>query len=142
MAWQYALLGHRVVTCTALDKPYDFLVILVQVVVLIQFEQLDTRLTLPTLMQRVGVEDRDEMERTLQSLASGKEGTRILRQIPFDAGGAEGGGGKPKKMRLKVDETAICLRSTANLTARLRRIRIANILMKETKEERDKTVEV
>ena len=82
MAWQYAL-GHRVVTCTALDKPYDFLVILVQVVVLIQFEQLDTRLTLPTLMQRVGVEDRDEMERTLQSLASGKEGTRICARFPL-----------------------------------------------------------
>jgi cullin 4 len=87
-------------------------------------------------MQKVGLEDRDEMERILQSLALGREGTRILRKIDFDAEP-----GKRKKPRNNVDDKD---EFTINdkFTSNVRRIRITNIsVKKETQEDREKTVE-
>ena len=134
MAWQYAL-GHCVVKCSGFTKTYELIVSLCQALVLIQFETSEAKLTLPTLMQAVGLEDRDEMERILQSLALGKDGTRILRKIDYDVEP-----GKKKKVRMNVDDRDE-FEISSTFTSNQRRIRINNIMMKESKEERDKTVE-
>lgn len=132
MTWQYAL-GHCVVRANGFSKSYELIVSLCQALVLVQFTSSDTRLALPQLMQAVGMEDRDEMERILQSLALGKEGTRILRKLDFDAD-------RKKKTRSNVDDRDVFFISP-NFESNQRRIRINNIMMKETKEEREKTVE-
>ncbi|GAX14074.1 cullin 4 [Fistulifera solaris] len=130
VAWQYAL-GNCLVKTNGFSKPYELNVSLLQALVLIQFTDAETKWTLPGLMQAIGLEDRDEMERILQSLALGKEGTRILRKLDPD--------GK-KKPRMTVQDEDEFLIQTA-FVSNQRRIRIQNIMMKETKEERDKTVE-
>ena len=86
-------------------------------------------------MAATGLEDRDEMERVLQSLSLGKDGTRVLQKQDHDATPD-----KKKKTRMNVhdDDT---FRVQSNFKSNSRRIRITNILMKETKDERDKTVE-
>ena len=134
MTWQYAL-GHAVVRFRPRpDGPkYDLVVSLCQALVLLQFNSDDEEIKLPQLMPKVGLEDRDEMERILQSLSLGKEGTRVLQKRDHDAD-------KKKKPRMSVhdDDT---FRVKAAFHSNSRRIRITNIMMKETKEEREKTVE-
>ena len=132
--WQYAL-GHCIVRTNGFSKAYELVVSLCQALVLVQFTTTDTKWTLPALMQAVGLEDRDEMERILQSLALGKEGTRILRKLDFDTEA-----GKKKKIRMNVDDRDQFV-IQQSFTSNQRRIRITNIMMKETKEEREKTVE-
>ena len=130
IAWQYAL-GHCIVRTQGFSKSYELVVSLCQALVLEKFESDETVWTLPALMKAVGMEDRDEMERILQSLALGKEGTRILRKIDH----------KPSsKPRMTVHDEDQFRIQTA-FSSNQRRIRIQNILMKETKEERQKTVE-
>ena len=130
IAWQYAL-GNCLVKTNGFSKPYELNVSLLQALVLIQFTDAETKWTLPGLMQAIGLDDRDEMERILQSLALGKEGTRILRKLDPDG---------RKKPRMTVHDQDEFLVQTA-FVSNQRRIRIQNILMKETKEEREKTVE-
>lgn len=133
MSWQYAL-GHAVVRFRPGNSgpKYDLVVSLCQALVLLQFNQ-DQDWKLPQLMAAIGLEDRDEMERILQSLAIGKEGTRVLQKRDHDAT-------PDKKKRLNVHDDDL-FRVQSNFKSNSRRIRITNILMKETKEERDKTVE-
>jgi cullin-4 len=133
IAWQYAL-GHCVVKANGLSRPYEFIVSLAQALVLVQFNGGSTW-TLPDLMERVGMEDRDEMERLLQSLSVAKEGTRILKKLDFDAADQ-----KKKKPRLSVDDKDR-FEIFEQFESNMRRIRINNIMMKESKEEREKTVE-
>jgi cullin-4 len=71
----------------------------------------------------------------LQSLALGKEGTRILRKVEHDSEP-----GKKKKMRSDVDDRDEFIINTS-FESNQRRIRITNIMMKETRAEREKTVE-
>ena len=110
--------------------------------------------TLPKLLSATGVDDRDEMERILLSLSVGKEGTRILRKIDYDrdvrgtsSPSDKSGSPSPlkkqatsKKVRTNVDDRDIFI-INVGFDSKVRRIRINNILMKETKEEHDKTVE-
>jgi len=134
MTWQYAL-GHCAVRFQSdLGRTYDLVVSLCQALVLIQFNS-DQEFKLSHLMSATGLEDRDEMERILQSLSLGKDGTRVLQKLDYDATPD-----KKKKTRMNVhdDDT---FRVQSNFKSNSRRIRITNILMKETKEERDKTVE-
>lgn len=153
MTWQYAL-GHCTVRAIGFNKPYDLVVSLCQALTLLQFTNKDIDdigggWTLPNLQRAIGLDDRDEMERILQSLALGKDGTRILRKIDFDrdsAGIAPPPAGTPmkkqplKKIRMNVDDKDKFIINN-NFDSSVRRIRINNILMKETKEEHDKTVE-
>jgi cullin-4 len=134
MTWQYAL-GNCVVRTNGFPKTYELVMGLIQSLVLVEFETSDTRKKLPELMQAVGLEDRSEMERILQSLALGKEGTRILRKVDHDAEA-----GKKKKLRSEVDDRDEFI-INASFESNQRRIRITNIMMKETREEREKTVE-
>jgi hypothetical protein len=133
MTWQYAL-GHAVVRFRPRENgpKYDLVVSLCQALVLLQFNT-DGDVRLGQLMPLVGLEERDEMERILQSLALGKDGTRVLQKRDHD-------GEKGKKIRMNVhdDDT---FRVKASFQSHSRRIRITNIMMKETKEEREKTVE-
>lgn len=132
VTWQYAL-GHCVVRVNGFAKPYELLVSLCQALVLSQFLTSEDAWTLPALMNATGLENRDEMERILQSLALGKDGTRILRKVDFDAS-------TKKKTRNDVDDRDQFVVNTA-FESNSRRIRIQNIMMKESKEEREKTVE-
>jgi cullin-4 len=133
MTWQYAL-GHAVVRFKPADTgpKYDLVVSLCQALVLLQFNR-DEDMKAPQLMAAVGLEDRDEMERILQSLSIGKEGTRVLQKRDHDAD-------KKKKIRTNVHDED-CFRVQAAFKSNSRRIRITNIMMKESKEEREKTVE-
>lgn len=134
MTWQYAL-GHVVVRFKPNDTAgpkYELLVSLCQALVLIQFNS-QGDLTLPQLMASIGLEDRDEMERLLLSLSLGKDGTRVLQKIDHDAD-------KKKKTRQNVHDLD-SFRVQSSFKSNARRIRINNILMKETREEREKTVE-
>ena len=138
MAWQYAL-GHCFVRGTGYGKDkkksFDFVVSLIQALTLVQFQNDSDKFTLPQLKQAVGLDDRDEMELVLLSLALGKSGTRVLRKLDYDAEP-----NKPNKPRSTVDDRDHFMVNTA-FESKMRRIKINNILMKETKEERDKTVE-
>jgi hypothetical protein len=134
MTWQYAL-GHLVVKFkpkeTSAPK-YELVVSLCQALTLLQFNEADA-LTLPQIMIAIGLEDRDEMERVLLSLSLGKEGTRVLTKRDHDYD-------KRKKTRANIhDQDKFMVQS--NFKSNQRRIRITNILMKESKEEREKTVE-
>lgn len=133
MTWQY-FLGHVSVQFrpNTSGPKYNLLVSLCQALVLVQFNNGDD-MKLQQLMAAVGLDDRDEMERILQSLSMGKDGTRVLKKRDHDAD-------EKKKKRMSVhDEDTF--RVHAGFKSNQRRIRITNILMKETKEERDKTVE-
>jgi Cullin family/Cullin protein neddylation domain len=134
MVWQYAL-GHCVVRVNGYNKPYELLVSLCQALVLIQFTSDKICLSLPQLLQATGLDDRGEMERILQSLALGKDGTRILRKLEHTAEP-----GKKTKILMTIDDRDTFMINT-KFESKSRRIRITNIMMKETKEEREKTVE-
>lgn len=136
MTWQYAL-GNAVVRFrpNASGPKYDLIMSLCQALVLIQFNE-DRDWKLPQLMAAVGLEDRDEMERILQSLSLGKDGTRVLLKRDYDAEPD-----KKKKPRPTVHDDD-CFQVLPGFKSNSRRIRITNILMKESKEERDKTIEV
>jgi cullin-4 len=133
MTWQYAL-GHCVVKAHGFAKPYELIVSLCQALVLIQFRNNSEPMTLPQLKLLTGLEDRDELERILQSLALGKDGTRILRKLDHDRGGGV------KKTHPNVDDWDQFVVNT-QFSSNARRIRIQNVLIKETREERTKTVE-
>ena len=134
MVWQYAL-GHCVVRVNGYNKPYELLVSLCQALVLVQFTSDKVSLSLPQLLQATGLNDRNEMERILQSLALGKDGTRILRKLEHTAEP-----GKKTKVLMTIDDRDTFIINT-KFESKSRRIRITNIMMKETKEEREKTVE-
>jgi cullin 4 len=134
MTWQYAL-GHCIVRCYGFPKIYELVVSLCQALVLIQFTTVESQWTLPALMQAIGLEDRDEMERVLQSLSVARDGTRILQKLDHDAEP-----NKKRKVRMNVDDKDK-FEINRRFESHQRRIRIQNIMMKETKEERDKTVE-
>ena len=133
MTWQFAL-GHCIVRCSGFPKVYELVVSLCHALVLVQFST-GSRLTIGELMGKIGLEDRDEMERILQSLSMAKEGTRILRKLDYDADPQ-----KKRKIRNNVDDKDV-FEINERFESNQRRIRITNIIAKETKEERDKTVE-
>jgi cullin-4 len=135
ITWQYAL-GNCVVRFKTNDSPgpkFELNVNLCQALVLLQFNNNDD-LTLPQIQVAVGLEDRGEMERVLLSLSMGKDGTRVLQKIDHDASETK------KKTRPDVQDQDL-FRVQSNFKSNQRRIRIPNIQMKETREEREKTVE-
>jgi cullin 4 len=134
IVWQYAL-GHCVVKANGFSRPYEFIVSLSQALVLVQFNERGSW-TLQDLMKQIGMEDREEMERILQSLSVAKEGTRILKKLDFDVSTQV----KKKKPRSAVDDKDH-FEVFEQFESNQRRIRINNIMVKESKEERDKTVE-
>lgn len=133
MTWQYAI-GQVVVRFKPRKSgpKYELLVSPTQALVLLQFND-NEEMTLPEIMAAVGLDDREDAELIVLGLSLGKEGTRILQKKDHDAEAK-------KKTRTTVhDQDTFLVQSTFKSNAR--RIRIGNILMKETKEEREKTVE-
>lgn len=108
----------------------------------------DRGLTIKDVMERTGISDRDEAERIMQSLSLGKDGTRVLLKVDHDEDDDEIDAGtdpsvakkpkKAKKARRNVsDHDAFFFNSS--FTSNQRRIRITNVQMRETQEERTKT---
>jgi cullin-4 len=135
IVWQYAL-GNCTVKFTGGNKTYEFVVSLVQTLVLMCFNE-KQQWTIPELMRRTGMEDREEMERTLMSMALGKEQYRILVKKRAVAAGSASPKQKPGASISDDDVFGVNEKFTSNM----RRIRIPNVLKKETKEEREKVVE-
>lgn len=129
--WKYAL-GHCVVRAHGFSRTYELVVSVCQALVLTQFEGSDASWSLPGLMKAIGLDDRTEMERVLLSLSLGKDGTRVLRKLDFES--------TRKKPRNTVDDRDKFVINTA-FESNARRVRINNVLMKETQQEREKTVE-
>jgi len=101
-------------------------------------------------MKKTGIEDRGEAERVLQSLSLGKEGTRVLTKIDRDENdinnnAAATSASKPKKKRAKKTRRSVSNHDVfvfnTSFTSNVRRIKITNVQMKETTEERAKTHE-
>jgi len=152
IAWQYSL-GNCVVKATfpRCAAPKELLVNLPQSLVLLCFQNDDGEdgagLTIDEISKRTGIDDRGELTRVLQSLSMGREGTRVLRKIDHvqeataDSGKPAPPSDSPRKKQ-KVRRTVGPLdrfRFNASFTSNQRRIRITNITMKETTEERKKT---
>jgi cullin 4 len=132
IVWQYALGGCQVRFRVGENKVYDLLVSLGQTLVLLCFNHPDRpRWKLSEICAAIGMPDRDEGERMLQSLSLGKEGTRILRRI------APSGSTKPGPL-ISDDDVFVV---NEKFTSQHRRIKINNILWKETKDDREKVVE-
>lgn len=128
--WKYSL-GHCVVQTYGLSKPYELVVNLCHALVLTQFSGSQPEWTMPDLMKATGLDDRGEMERTLRSLTLGKDGTRVLRKLDHD---------NPGKPRATVDDRDKFV-INMSFSSNSRRIRINNPSLKETQQEREKTVE-
>ncbi|EED91828.1 hypothetical protein THAPSDRAFT_268825 [Thalassiosira pseudonana CCMP1335] len=131
IAWQYSL-GNCIVKANFPKQPAgkELLVNLCQTLVLLCFQYEDgpdgKGLTIGDIVKKTGIDDRDEVERVLQSLSLGRDGTRVLI--------------KKKKIRRNVGPHDRFL-FNASFVSNQRRIRITNITMKETSEERKETHE-
>jgi cullin 4 len=129
IVWQYAL-GNCTVSFTASNKTYDLIVSLLQTLVLLCFNERD-QWTLPDLMQRIGLEDVEVMERTLLSMTVGKEQFRVLCRKKGPAAR------DPARSVADDDVFQVNMKFSSNM----KRIKIPSMLKKETKKERDKIVE-
>ena len=154
IAWQYSL-GNCVVKATfpRCTGPKELMVNMPQSLVLLCFQDDDgddgKGLTIDDIAKRTGIDDKGELTRVLQSLSMGREGTRVLRKIDHVQEAVEGGddaAAKPSsdspRKKQKVRRTVGPLdrfRFNSSFTSNQRRIRITNITMKETTEERTKT---
>jgi len=161
IAWQYSL-GNCIVKATfpKSPAPKELIVNVCQSLVLLCFRHDDgddgLGLTLEEIQKRTGIEDRSELERVLQSLSMGRDGTRVLKKVDYDslptntgpslkAATGKDGNGSPRKakkprVRRNVGPQDRFL-FNALFSSNQRRIRITNITMKETSEERTKTHE-
>jgi len=92
IAWQYSLCKVTV-NGTFLNRTYKFVMSQYQAMVLSCYDADDSgdpppaALTLPQLAERTGMDDRGELERTVQSLFS-KPDARLLRKTPRSADGS------------------------------------------------------
>ena len=125
IVWQYAL-GNCMLKYTGSPKTYEFIVSLCQGLVLLCFNE-KMKWTFAELSQRIGLEDKDELERVLISMTQGKEHTRILRK------------NGPKGKKIAEPDTIFFVNE--KFTSPMRRVKVGNMWKKETKEERDKVVE-
>jgi len=106
----------------------------------------DPKFTIGDIMKKTGLGDRGETERVLQSLSMGREGTQVLRRIDEKSTNKylDGTSTAPKKkhkmMRKAISDSDVFV-FNSNFFNNQRRIRITNIQMKETAEERTKTQE-
>jgi len=153
IAWQYSL-GNCIVKASFPKSaaPKELIVNVCQSLVLLCFKDKDGEddqgLTLDDIAKRTGIDDKAEMERVLQSLSMGREGTRVLKKVDYDSptqpasssktDGESPSKAKKKRVRRNVGPYDRFL-FNCSFTSNQRRIRITNITMKETSEERKKT---
>eukprot|EP00978_Attheya_sp_CCMP212_P010491 scaffold25418_cov47-Attheya_sp.AAC.2 len=145
IAWQYSL-GQCIVRGNfpkMKGKPCELVISLCQTAVLMCFNtrennsKNDDGLTIVDIMKHTGLEDRGETERVLQSLSMGRDGTRVLIKKEYELDGVTKLNTKLKRPVSDQD------RFTFNMDfySSQRRVRITNVQMKETTQERSKTVE-
>jgi len=150
IAWQYSL-GHCIVKASFPKEkaPKELNVNVCQTLVLLCFQYEDgpdgKGLKLEDIMKKTGIDDRAELERVLQSLSLGRDGTRVLKKIDYDsaevpAANASDSPKKKQKIRRNIGEHDRFL-FNSSFTNNQRRIRITNITMKETVKERTETHE-
>mmetsp|Transcript_37825 Transcript_37825/g.76981 ORF Transcript_37825/g.76981 Transcript_37825/m.76981 type:complete len:538 (-) Transcript_37825:251-1864(-) len=151
VSWQHAL-GNCIVRAKfpKISAPRDLVVSLCQALVLLCFnldedepESDSQGLTILDVMTKSGLDDRGEAERVLQSLSLGSDGTRVLLKLDRDGPPGEAAVAspkKPRKTRRSVSNHDI-FKFNKSFTSNQRRIRITNVQMKETSEERSKTHE-
>lgn len=131
IAWQYSL-GHVTVKARFAKKQYDIVMSLALGLVMLCFNDKE-KWTLPELQKQIGLEDREEMERILMTLALGK--VKLLQKWDYDA--------KPgTKSRPNVhDDDSFTV--NADFSSPLKKIKISTIQKQNAnKEERDKTMEM
>jgi len=159
IAWQYSL-GNCIVKASFPKSvaPKELIVNVCQSLVLLCFRQEDGEdgrgLTLDEIGKRTGIEDRAELERVLQSLSMGRDGTRVLKKVDYDSptephssptkAPAESKTAPPPKVKRKQRVRRNVgphdrFLFNSSFSSNQRRIRITNITMKETTEERTKT---
>ncbi|KAL7490110.1 hypothetical protein ACHAW6_015872 [Cyclotella cf. meneghiniana] len=159
IAWQYSL-GNCIVKAYFPKQPggKELIINLCQTLVLLCFQYDDgpggLGLTIDDIVKKTGIDDRAEVERVLQSLSLGRDGTRVLIKVDHDSPPKLGdlpsltavrgneSPTKPKKhkVRRNVGPHDRFL-FNASFTSNQRRIRITNITMKETAKERSETHE-
>lgn len=134
MQWQYAL--GSVDVRAQFDRQYHINMSVCPALVLLCFNEKESW-TLPELQQAVGFDDPSEMGRILYNLALGK--VRLLLKHDYE-NKDKPPEGPPKKPRSTVDpRDTFTIRK--DFTSKQLKIRIFNLQAKESKEERDKTLE-
>jgi cullin-4 len=159
IAWQYSL-GNCIVKASFPKQPggKELIINLCQTLVLLCFQYEDgpngQGLTIDEIIKKTGIDDRGEVERVLQSLSLGRDGTRLLIKVDHDSPSkldnstsptsvsekSSPGKSKKQKVRRNVGPDDRFL-FNASFTSNQRRIRIPNITMKETAKERTETHE-
>ena len=148
IAWQYSL-GNCIVKASFPKEkaPKELNVNVCQTLVLLCFQYEDgpdgRGLKLDDIMKETGIDDRAELERVLQSLSLGRDGTRVLKKIDYDSAASPVPNSnnypkKKQKVRRNIGEHDRFV-FNSSFTNNQRRIRITNITMKETVKERAKT---
>ena len=157
IAWQYSL-GNCIVKASFPKQPAgkELIINLCQTLVLLCFQYDDgpdgKGLTIDEIMKKTGIDDRAEVERVLQSLSLGRDGTRVLikkdldltksSDLPSPTSVSENS--SPSKKKIKIRRNVgphDRFLFNASFTSNQRRIRITNISMKETAQERNETHE-
>ncbi|KAL7543263.1 hypothetical protein ACHAXR_012765 [Thalassiosira sp. AJA248-18] len=156
IAWQYSL-GNCIVKASfpKCPAPKELIVNMCQSLVLLCFRTMDgddgRGLTLEDISKKTGIEDMSELGRVLQSLSMGRDGTRVLKRVPYDSPTVKVGpspsknkDGSPRKAKPKIKARKNVgpydrFLFNEKFSSNQRRIRITNITMKETSEERTKT---
>lgn len=157
ITWQNGL-GNCIVRAyfPKISGPRELNVSLCQALVLLCFnlgsEGEDVRLTLGDIMQKVGISDKGEAERVLQSLSMGRDGTQVLRRVESSGSSRDNNSSdnnantdatprkKHKSSRKAISDQDL-FAFNENFISNQRRIRITNIQMKETASDRKKTHE-
>jgi len=131
IAWQYAL-GHATVKAR-FAKQYDLVMSLSLALVVLCFNDDKTKWTLPELEEKVGLDDRDEMERILMTLALGK--VKLLQKWDYDAKPGQ----KPRANVHNEDWFTV----NEDFSSPLKKIKISTIAKTDAnKEEREKTMDM
>jgi cullin-4 len=149
LAWQHSL-GSCIVRANFPKVGMRELVVsLPQALVLLCFNDEPTAkpsgLTITDIMNMTGLDDRSDTERVLLSLSLGRDGTRVLTKIDVDsdenlASSPASKAAKMKRVRRTVSDQDIFV-FNASFSSNQHRIKITNIQVKETSEEREKTHE-
>jgi cullin-4 len=132
IAWQYSL-GQVTIKARFSQKTYDLVMGLSLALVVLCFNDSEQKWTLPELSEKVGLDDRSEMERILKTLSLGK--VKLLQKWDHDAQQLV-----PQKPRADVhDEDWFTIND--EFSSPLKKIKISSIAKSDVKEGREKVME-
>jgi cullin-4 len=132
IAWQYWL-GQVTIKARFSQKTYDLVMGLGLALVVLCFNDSNQKWTLTELSEKVGLDDRGEMERILKTLSLGK--VKLLQKWDHDAQQLV-----PQKPRADVhDEDWFTIND--EFSSPLKKIKISSIAKGDAKEDREKVME-